>query len=219
MHSINEHLIPEARAQVDKGEMTAQQAYELSRKPAEQQRKSVSAAKTQQASTQPLVSRTQWQGVEDLLDELLERIRPSIISSRSDGIAQLKAELKRRGSFGHAGMTGAWLTAVESTLGITYGNGLEYITPSALYDTACIAAMRRCAEMSKLDTDASPAPAAQLWHHGPPDRNDTYVCMYKTPSGSVSFHDLEWNNGSWRKYGQSVGDVYTILKWTEVPKC
>lgn len=223
MHSINEHLIPEARAQVDKGEMTAQQAYELSRKPEEEQREVVGAAKSQRDTTQPVVSRSQWEGVEDLLDELLDRARPSVITSRSAGIAELKANLKQRGSFGKPGVEGAWITAVDSILGITFGHGLEYITPSTLYDTISIVAMRRCAEMSKLDTeeavDVSPAPAAQLWHTGAPDRNDTYVCMYKTPSGNVSFHDLEWNNGSWRKYGQSVGDVYEILKWTEVPEC
>lgn len=240
MHSINEHLIPEAREQVDKGEMTAQQAYELSRKPEAQQRETVGAAKSQQASTQPSVSRTQWQGVEDLLDELLERVRPAIIASRSDGIAQLKTELKRRGSFGHSGMTGAWLTAVESTLGITYGNGLEYITPSALYDTVCIAAMRRCAELSNLDTEEDkPSPAGTrsarvpadagalthgMWHtpEDPPKEDGSYVCMYRGAGDDGATRRttvMQYKSGAWQLYGNSVEDVYTVLKWTEVPEC
>jgi len=225
MHSINENLIPEAREQVDKGEMTAQKAYELSRKPEQEQRETVGAAKSQQTSTQPMVSRTQWQGVEDLLEELLARVRPSIIASRSDGIAQLKAELKRRGSFGHPGMTGAWLTAVESTLGITYGNGLEYITPSALYDTVCIAAMRRCAKLSKLDTEEDkPSPAAELWHtpDDPPKEDGSYVCMYRGAGddGAICRSTvMEYRDEAWRLYGNSVEGVYTVLKWTEVPEC
>ena len=163
--------------------------------------------------------------MEDLLDELLERVRPAIIASRSDGIAQLKTELKRRGSFGHSGMTGAWLTAVESTLGITYGNGLEYITPSALYDTVCIAAMRRCAELSNLDTEEDkPSPAAELWHtpEDPPKEDGSYVCMYRGAGDDGATRRttvMQYKSGAWQLYGNSVEDVYTVLKWTEVPEC
>ena len=227
MHSINENLIPEAREQVDKGEMTAQKAYELSRKPEQEQRETVEARKRQPAEIDQEELSTKvatMKAATHLLDDLLERVRVlHAIVDRSTGIMELKAGLKRRGSFGDST---AWITAQDVTLAITnHGDKMRHITPSELWDAISIAAMQRCAEMSKLDTEEDkPSPAAELWHapDDPPKEDGSYVCMYRGAGDNGTTRRttvMEYGDGAWRLYGNSVKDVYTVLKWTEVPEC
>lgn len=242
MHSINENLIPEAREQVDKGEMTAQQAYELSRKPEEQQRETVSAGKRQPAGIdQGEIYRkvATLQAATHLLDDLLSRVQVlHAIADRSAGIMELKAGLKRRGSFGDQV---AWITAQDVTLAVTlHDDKMRYVTPSELWDAMSIAAMRRCAELSKLDTEEDkPSPAGTrsarvpadagalthgMWHtpEDPPKEDGSYVCMYRGAGDDGATRRttvMQYKSGAWQLYGNSVEDVYTVLKWTEVPEC
>lgn len=225
MHSINENLIPEAREQVDKGEMTAQKAYELSRKPEQEQRETVEAQKRQPAEIDQEELSTKvatMKAATHLLDDLLERVRVlHAIVDRSTGIMELKAGLKRRGSFGDST---AWITAQDVTLAITnHGDKMRHITPSELWDAISIAAMQRCAEMSKLDTEEDePSPAAELWHapDDPPKEDGSYVCIYRG-AGDVDAicrsTVMEYRDEAWRLYGNSVEGVYTVLKWMELP--
>lgn len=246
MHSVNEHLIPEARAQLEAGRLTAQQAYDLSRRSEADQLAAVSKldtstkaapaepakAATPPEDPKPLISRTMWAGFEELLPELLRRI-PTLgaITSRSDGITELKAMLKARGSFGRpGGQPGPWLTAVDSTLGISYGHGLEYFTPSLLWDAMSILALRRCRDMdahgetspaapvSNLDT--APSPAGTGWHREDPTEDGRYVCLYRGAGDTdevVRADFLDWDGGAWTRYEHDVAGVFTIITWTEVP--
>ena len=242
MHSINENLIPEAREQVDKGEMTAQQAYELSRKPEQEQRETVSAGKRQPAGIdQEEISRkvAAMKAAVHLLDGLLSRVGiVNHIVDRSTGIMELKAGLKRRGSFGDQV---AWITAQDVTLAVTlHDDKMRYVTPSELWDAMSIAAMRRCAELSKLDTEEDkPSPAGTrsarvpadagalthgMWHtpEDPPKEDGSYVCMYRGAGDDGATRRttvMQYKSGAWQLYGNSVEDVYTVLKWTEVPEC
>ena len=224
MHSINENLIPEAREQVDKGEMTAQQAYELSRKPEEKQRETVSAGKRQPAEIYQDEIRTKvntMKAATHLLDDLLERVRGLYaIVDRSTGIMELKAGLKRRGSFGDQN---AWITAQDVTLAVTlHDDKMRYITPSELWDAMSIAAMRRCAELSKLDTEEDkPSPAAELWHEGTPQDPGRYVVMYHVKDGNREPRPtiMRWSGSEWQQHGGSVAGIYEVHKWTEVPEC
>ena len=224
MHSINEHLIPEAREQVDKGEMTAQQAYELSRKPEEQQRETVSAGKRQPAEIdQEEISRkvAAMKAAVHLLDGLLSRVRIiDHIVDRSTGIMELKSGLKRGGSFGDLD---AWITAQDVTLAVTlHDHKMRCITPSELWDAMSIAAMRRCAKMSNLDTEEDkPSPAAELWHEGTPPDPGRYVVMYHVKDGSREARPtiMRWTGSEWQQHGGSVEGIYEVHKWTEVPEC
>ena len=219
MHSVNENLIPEAREQLDRGEMTAQAAYEMSRKPEAEQKAAVSNLDTEKPKREPdaidalkTIRKTASlrKGAEHLLNDLIERVSAlQNIQSRSDGIAELKAGLKRRGSFGDRT---AWVTAQDVTLAVTAGDGMQYCTPSELWDQMCLAALRK---VSNLDTE-KPEPAAPAWRTDRPEKDGEYVCFYKTPSGEKSVGLIDWK-GKWMKYGRPVGDIYRVEQWTEVP--
>ena len=223
MHSVNERLIPEARAELDRGNLTAQQAYEMSRRPEEEQRAAVSNLDTEKTAPkrgfavddEEIDKRVAvMKAANHLLDGLLERIGTLRIVDRSTGIMELKAGLKRRGSFGDST---SWLTAQDVTLAVTnHGDKMRHITPSDLWDAMSIAAMRRCREMSKLDTAAEQG-GGTAWRSADPEKEGTYVCMVRRPNGSEAAVLLEWRK-EWQLNGMAVGSTYKVRKWTEVPE-
>lgn len=230
MHSVNENLIPEAREKVDAGELNARQAYDLSRQPEKEQRDAIASpmkvARGDLSEVRPPMqaamdaARRQidvMRGVEHLLADMLPRVASlGGISSRSDGISELKAGLKRRGSFGDRQV---YLTACENTLGITLQGTANMIpvTPSELWDALSIAAMRKVRSIQVPgQTEIQP----DMWHTGDPTEKGSYICLYRPPSGAVGcgMLDWDWREGCWKRFGQPVGDVYEVVRWTEVPK-
>ena len=244
MHSINENLIPEAREQVDKGEMTAQQAYELSRKPEEQQRETV-AAKRESPRYDPDASMRQIREelareealTQEFADIFILPLADSAIGrNRQSGIDNLRASLRHSGLWG----TSLGYDGGSTKLSITKDGERCEVSYASAWDALALAAMRRCAELSKLDTEEDkPSPAGTgsarvpadagalthgMWHtpEDPPKEDGSYVCMYRG-AGDDGFARrtvvMEYKDFAWRMYGHKVEDVYTILKWTEVPEC
>lgn len=232
MHSVNEHLIPEARARLDAGEMTAQQAYELSRKPEEIQRASVSnldtkpqadaAAETQRKAADAPKAQQDAVGAladkERRLDILAwaKTILPDwcadahMAPSRGDCIEALKRERRNQGRWhGNDADCDTFGGKIKLKIG-----GRE-ISWAEAWDALAIAALQRVSRPPEPEKPQKSAGAG--WHTEDPAKNDDYITMYRTPSGDVSAGILTWR-GQWRKYGQPVGDVYKVLKWTEVPK-
>ena len=227
MHSINQNLIPEAREKVDRGEMTAQQAYELSRKPEQEQRETVGTSKPQRFTEidQEEINKkvAALKAATHLLDDLLDRVRVlHAIVDRSTGIMELKAGLKRLGSFGDIT---SWITAQDVTLAVTnHGDKFRTITPSELWDAMSIAAMQRCANLSKLDTeeeDAAPSPAGQLWHTEDPTEGREYLVMYQIVGGGKEPRPgiMRWTDEGWTQHGGKIAGILEVKTWTEVPEC
>lgn len=229
MHSINENLIPEAREQVDKGEMTAQQAYELSRKPEEQQRETV-AAKRESPRYDPDASMRQIREelareealTQEFADIFILPLADSAIGrNRQNGIDNLRASLRHSGLWG----TSFGYDGGSTKLSITKDGERCEVSYASAWDALALAAMRRCAEKSKLDTEEDkPSPAAELWHtpEDPPKEDGSYVCMYRGAGDDGATRRttvMQYKSGAWQLYGNSVEDVYTVLKWTEVPEC
>ena len=225
MHSINENLIPEAREQVDKGEMTAQRAYELSRKPEQEQRETVEQKKRVSIYDEKTPDEaTMLAAVRDSLLGLIEQMKMPVLS-RSDGITEMKNEL-----YSHYGrgrtyrIGGMWGNPRPAIYKEAYHIG--HIKPSDLWDLMGVVAIERLrADLSKLDTededdDAAATPAASIWHEEDPTEVREYLCMYNVIDGGrdPGYVVMDWTGSEWRKYGSSVKDVYKILKWTEVPE-
>ena len=225
MHSINENLIPEAREQVDKGEMTAQKAYELSRKPEQEQRETVEQKKRVSIYDDKTPDEaTMLAAVRDSLIGLIEQMKTPVFS-RSDGIIEMKNELYshygRGDTYRIGGMWGNPRPAIYKG-----ANHIGYIKPAELWDLMGVCAIERLRDdLSKLDTEEDKlSPVAELWHtpDDPPKQEGPYVCMYRGAGdvGAICRSTvMEYRDDAWRLYGNSVEGVYTVLKWTEVPEC
>lgn len=222
MHSINEHLIPEAREQVDKGEMTAQQAYELSRKPEQEQRETVGAGKRQRKTDAigDLAKIHRTLNIMEFAKLRLKYFAPSAYKglSRNECIKYLTDRFRN---------SGAWPADKRESYSCSAGKiTMEHYRITAtfaeLWDALAIAALE-C--VSKLDTEEDKhTPAVELWHapDDPPKQDGSYVCMYRGAGDNGAARRttvMEYRTGAWRMYGNSVEDVYTVLKWTEVPEC
>lgn len=226
MHSINENLIPEAREQVDKGEMTAQKAYELSRKPEEQQRKTV-AAKRESPRYDPDASMRQIREelareealTQEFADIFILPLADSAIGrNRQSGIDNLRASLRHSGLWG----TSFRYDGGSTKLSITKDGERCEVSYASAWDALALAAMRRCAEVSNLDTEEDkPSPAAELWHEGTPQDPGRYVVMYHVKGGNREPRPtiMRWSGSEWQQHGGSVAGIYEVHKWTEVPEC
>ena len=141
--------------------------------------------------------------------------------NRQSGIDNLRASLRHSGLWG----TSLGYDGGSTKLSITKDGERCEVSYASAWDALALAAMRRCAEKSKLDTEEDkPSPAAELWHtpEDPPKEDGSYVCMYRGAGDNGAARRttvMEYRTGAWRMYGNSVEDVYTVLKWTEVPEC
>ena len=221
MHSINENLIPEARELVDKGEMTAQKAYDLSRKPEAEQKDAIDGLKkvvdgnlspfkppeVDYKATQRAALSWARASVRDWAQDAVFGV------TRSESIDYMK---DRRGTsaLGGAGKSDycAWGKSKQVDLkrfGVS-------VTWTELWDALALAALEWVAKRN-----TAPMPAADMWHTAPPEKTGDYVCFYRlpyaTPPKTVSSGILTWD-GEWKINGNPVAGVYEVQKWTEVPK-
>lgn len=217
MHSINENLIPEARELVDKGEMTAQKAYDLSRKPEAEQKDAIDGLKkvvdgNLSVFKPPEVDykATQSAALSWARASVRDWARDAVFSvTRSESIDYMK---DRRGNSAHGGFGESDYCAWGKSKQVDLKHFGVSVTWTELWDALALAALEWVAKRN-----TAPRPAADLWHTEPPEKTGEYVCMYRTPSGETSCGIYKWRD-QWMKYGQPVGDVYKILRWTEVPR-
>ena len=217
MHQVNENLVPEARELVDKGEMNARQAYDLSRKPEAEQKDAIDGLKkvvngnlsvfkppeVDYKATQSAALSWARASVRDWAQDAVFSV------TRSESIDYMK---DRRGTSAHGGAGKSDYCAWGKSKQVDLEHFGVSVTWTELWDALALAALEWVAKRN-----TAPMPAADLWHTEPPEKTGEYVCMYRTPSGEVSCGIYKWRD-QWTKYGQPVGDVYKILRWTEVPK-
>ena len=223
MHSVNERLIPEARARLDEGAMTAQQAYEMSRRPEEEQKAAVSNLDTGTAEAQrePEGAAEEPQKP-DPFREILAEAGPYFLHSvlaeyaargdtRKEAVASLDHRFRTAGT---GGMTIDY-TGRAGSVDLNRRGGPRYrVKWAELWDAMALAAIREV--VSKMDTAAEQS-GGTAWRGTDPEKDGTYVCMVRRPNGSEAAVLLEWRK-EWQLNGMAVGSTYKVRKWTEVPE-
>ena len=221
MHQVNEKLVPEARELVDKGEMTAQKAYDLSRKPEAEQKDAIvglqKIARADPSEVQPPEEKVSPAIHADLVRPFLREFAQAAAEAGSYSDAQDSLRKRLRNSS----------TVLESSDFSADNNGVEFdrftgkrtrrLTWAQVRDgvaLACIQQVAKAPEPKPVKTD--------LWHTEPPEKTGDYVCFYRLPYAAppktVSSGILTWD-GEWKINGNPVAGVYEVQKWTEVPKC
>lgn len=223
MHSVNENLIPEAREKLDRGEMTAHRAYELSRRPEAEQRAEVKpAAKAQRGrdAAGDLESANRALNIMKFARLMLEYFAPSAHTglSRSECVFYLKDRFQNAGSW-----TSDRRRHYSSAAGkITMEHYRVTATFAELWDALAIAALERVSELGAEEAGDPKTPS--LWHAADetPKQDGSYVCLYRGPVGDSPTPRsmvMEYRERAWRLHGNKVEGVYTVLRWTEVPEC
>lgn len=217
MHSVNENLIPEARAKVDAGEMTAQQAYELSRKPeAEQKSEFVdNALSSWQAEAQ---ERRQNLAlfVRDLARGLSRSALSDATTERYESIQKLQKEWSGRGggSFEMDYFATGKGVRVSSR---GYTNERLY-TYTEVWDALAIHAIRKLTENPAPTTKESPTG----WQTGTPEQDGEYACLFRSTPGSVETRRiLYWYNECWNLFntddGCPISEMAEVHGWILLP--
>lgn len=217
MHSVNENLIPEARAKVDAGEMTAQQAYELSRKPeAEQKSEFVDNVLSSWQEEAHERRRNLALFVRDLARGLSRSALSEAPTERYESILKLQKEWKGRGggSFEMDYFATGKGVRVSSR---GYTNERLY-TYTEVWDALAIHAICKLAEDPAPTTNAS----STGWQKGTPERDGEYACRYRsTPDGIVLRKILHWYNGCWNVFkvddGCPIHDGAEVVGWILLP--
>lgn len=230
MHSVNENLSDEGKAKLEAGELTAQQAYEMSRRPkAEQQ---AAPGKTQSTG----LDEAQREG----LDKFFERYgyKLAVDATRfngglkSDAINGLKFGLHAIGGvFNHIGWTGCAKNVVLKS----YNGDFETfsISYTDLYNELARYAIDRLKyddadNFSDIlapveDGGSSEARSTTEWHTGTPENDGQYVCRVRwTPKSEKTFaRVLYLADGEWSLAGSkatTVGDQAEIVNWIKLPE-
>lgn len=234
MHSVNENLIPEAREKVAAGEMTAQQAYEMSRKPeAEQRQGFAEKLKNDQDRVTKEVHAEEaafMERIEKAFDTLLYGANFDFLLYRKDVIVELRRVNMNRGHWG----SDSHFAGSAPTLCIypahSCADGIRRSWTSVA-DAMSIIALRRCAAAAKeeaareqmaINLDATSDLGA--WRHGKPARKGSYVCAVKlNPSSDKVSRRVMWWYGAWcvndNPSTKIDGDAgVAVLGWIALPE-
>lgn len=217
MHSVNENLGPEAMERLKAGELTAQQAYELSReqKPAQESaagetKRPVSALDAKQRAA----LRRFFDQHGDQLAEYALRFSGGL---KSDAINGLKNGLCNSG--GCADDLG-W-SGLRSFINFRSYNGYFdsfSTTYSELYSDFAKYAI------DKLRGSPDPLDAPGMWQTGSPAVDGQYVCRLRwTPAAeSLTTRVMYLIDGAWslnQSRATAVDDAVEIVSWIRLPEC
>lgn len=218
MHSVNENLSAEGKAKLEAGELTAQQAYEMSRKP---------AAEHQGAESE----KKQTAGLDDAqragLDTFFNRRGYKLAGYatkyngglKSDAVNGLKFGLNMAGgTFEHIGWEG-WSKNV--TLRSYDGSfGPFSISYTDLYNAFALYAIKQLRVAHDADGNLG---TGNTWQTGTPEKDGQYVCrMRLTPEAeTLTTRVMYLVEGIWSLNGfkaMSVADVVEIVDWIKLPE-
>lgn len=223
MHSVNENLIPEARAKLDAGEMTAQQAYEMSRKPKEEQMQSSyvqnSIAQYQQEKTEQ----------KDLLDRFVEiwageyaYRAASVAMDRYESIQELGRSCRNRG--GNSG----GVDYLSSAKGVSIGSRTNRpYSWTEIWDAVAMYALKdlgkRYIAGEDVETKKDRNATESGWHTGFPERDGEYACKFRSnPASIITRRILYWYNGCWNLFnteeGCPINERAEVLGWILLPE-
>lgn len=216
MHSVNENLIPEARAKLDAGEMTAQQAYEMSRRPKEEQKKSYyveeSIAHYQQEATEQ----------RKLLDRFIEiwageyaYRATSGVTDRFESIQLLNQSCRNRG--GNSG--GVDYTSSAKGVVIPRAGDRPY-SWSAIWDALAMYALR---DLGKRYKEGKHKEDTSAWSRGLPPEPGCYAVRVKiTPSSEIRTKILYRKYDTWQMFPDTtdcpINPEARILGWIRLPE-
>ena len=217
MHSVNENLIPKAREKVDAGDMTAKQAYELSRKPEAEQHAEMSN------SNADLV---EYSDLSDSLDRLedeiiIKKMTPSMrmlaeevagAGSKSEAVAIIKQRLRYSGGVNHLGQSGGCCFGDP-------GKQTACISWPKIYDYLALYAIRKLA--SKSDYDDSEPECGHMdteWQTGTPTESGEYVAIFDLPGmmfKRICYYDNVHDKWHMKRFGVVIEEK--CLKWFHIP--
>lgn len=208
MHSVNQKLAPEAKAKLEAGELTAQQAYELSRKPAEQQ-KTASAQRKHSGLTAEQ---------QKILMEFIAAHKRTIGScclypggSISDEVgAALRARFENYGGADHA------VSWHGSRSGITF-NAVAAAPDFSISYRDLSGALALYAIRSLADSHS-----AASWDTGDPPDDGSYVCKLRWSADAVATtaRVLYRVDGVWmldQACRTKVAPTVEIVNWIKLP--
>lgn len=223
MHSVNENLIPEARAKLDAGEMTAQQAYELSRKPEAEQKKS--------SYVQEALAEVQQEAAErrNLLDRFVEVWAGEYAYSatwdamdRYESIQLLGKTCRNRG--GNSGGVNYNSSAKGVTIGSSANRPHSW---TEIWDAVAMYALkdlgRRYMAGNEITSEEDNAASVSVWSTGLPEEDGEYACKFRATLGSiVTRRILYWYNDCWHLFktedGCPINETAEVLGWIRLPE-
>lgn len=219
MNSVNKNLIPEAREKVDAGEMTAQQAYELSKKPEAEQKQSVLYSGNYESDTiQRDLNKEHdvlmWY-VRGNAKYLSQRAGQGTVYTRQDGIDNLRLSMRNSG-YGSSEFSSEF----SNKCGRMEKNGIRFaFSWPTLWDALAIYAIQQlAASADRDDTDIQPKQMETGWQTGTPEESGEYVAIFDI-SGRVFKRICYYDNvlGEWtfRRFGTVIEGK--CVKWFRLP--
>lgn len=221
MHSVNENLIPEAKERLNAGEMTAQQAYALSRQPEEVQRSEV----RQTYDPDDAIERWKEERAAEaaLRDAFVEAykhklaLRASGQTGRNEGIAALRCAMRSSG--GGSSDLAYYCNAKGVDLSTSEGSCM--VTYAELYDAIAVYAIDWLA--SGFPEGSSANAEGAEWASGHPEEPGNYACatnILKEVDGKIDYRVMFWTGRSWKlsKRGPSIIDDDVVEAWLPLPK-
>lgn len=230
MHSVNENLSEEGKAKLEAGELTAQQAYEMSRKPKVDQQ--AAPGKTQ--STE--LDEAQREGLDKFFDLYGYKLAVDAFryngGLKSDAVNGLKFGLRASGGgYNHIG----WIGCAKNVVLKSYNGDFETfsISYTDLYNELARYAIDRLKYDAAdnfadilapvEDGGSSEASSTTEWHTGTPENDGQYVCRMRwTPeTETLTARVMYLTDGEWTLNGSktmSVADVVEIVDWIKLPE-
>lgn len=209
MHSVNENLIPEAREKVAAGEMTAQQAYEMSRMPAEEQRSGLSK------SLDSLDRITFGAKVKKIVKPLLGSMRGGYYT-----VGDIKSDLKELGKKWWSCSSGYAFVHSNATEITIDGTTVNWSKFADVFIAEVVDAAVKDARNVKPVSTAKPLG----WKTGKPKKHGSYVCAVKyNPNSDKLSRRVMWWHGAWcvndnpsTKIDDEAG--VAVLGWIALPE-
>lgn len=208
MHSVNENLIPEAREKVAAGELNANQAYELSRKPKEEQESSLSK------SLEEIDAIATYSKVKKVMPAILRAMHGGY-HTRTDVLNDLK-DIGR--GWWSCSTAYAFVTSYADRIRID-GTEIKWA-----YFLDCLVAAIFNEAVNAPYRSAPQGDAAsvhdRVWMKGTPPNDGEYVCKMRPYQGAVAIRKvLYWQYDSWRfaRSGSPVSDSVDIIAWFPMP--
>lgn len=212
MHSVNTNLTPEHRAKLEAGELTAKEAYDLSRKPKEAQ-KAVSSAIDRSAN---FLDPAQEEVLNDFFDKNEHLLAAAALkysgAHKSDYANGIKTFLS---GFGESCFSFGYFGGSKEVQFMVYNSTPDFnLSYRDLYNRFCRYAIDRLRE---IDCKG----AVEGWKDGVASENGLYVCKMKfNPDASETVRVLYRKNGEWRLTSSATSVVdssVNIVGWIRLP--
>lgn len=219
MHSVNENLSDEGKAKLEAGELTAQQAYELSRK----------SAAEQVAGLAP--------GLTD--DDRDDRLHAAVLDFIGENYTRLCGAAAENGSAGIKRAFSGSGRSCSSSGWFAYGKVVELrrnptgqkeevfaVSYLEIYKTLCRQVLQQAALCpDPIFDDSAETDSASVWQTGDPKRDGQYVCRVRWRFGPKSekafVRVMHLANGRWTLDGSgttTVDDQAEIVNWIKLPE-